>query len=286
MKDIQQKFASISVWKKGAQRAPHKPLLLLWSLARVQQEGRQYFPFPEVRQPMLQLLEEFGPYRQRHNMRNPFARLRNDGLWELSKPFPRNYVPTVKELQSVEAGFPDAIFQKLLAHPEQISTLAQNLLDAHFSETLHEDICEAIGLDLSLGSAVSSVEKRRRDPKFRQKVLEAYNFRCAICGFELYMGGRSLGLEAAHIKWHQAGGPDRVDNGLSLCSLHHKLFDRGAFKLDADWKLRVSQKVSGPGLGSHLYPFEGKTLQLSPTYGQYPQAAFRIWHVREVFRGT
>ena len=38
----------------------------------------------------------------------------------------------------------------------------------------------------------------------------------------------TLGIEAAHIKWHQAGGPDTEDNGLALCTLHHKRFDRGA----------------------------------------------------------
>jgi HNH endonuclease len=37
------------------------------------------------------------------------------------------------------------------------------------------------------------------------------------------------GLEAAHIKWFQARGPDVVQNGLALCSLHHKIFDLGAF---------------------------------------------------------
>jgi putative restriction endonuclease len=40
-----------------------------------------------------------------------------------------------------------------------------------------------------------------------------------------------LGLEAAHIKWFQAGGPDIEANGLAMCSLHHKLFDLGVFTI-------------------------------------------------------
>ncbi len=43
------------------------------------------------------------------------------------------------------------------------------------------------------------------------------------------MGGHAIGLEAAHIKWFPAHGPDVVPNGLALCSVHHKIFDLGAF---------------------------------------------------------
>ena len=44
----------------------------------------------------------------------------------------------------------------------------------------------------------------------------AYGDRCAVCG-----------VEAAHVMWLQAGGPDDVRNGLVLCALHHAAFDRG-----------------------------------------------------------
>lgn len=70
-----------------------------------------------------------------------------------------------------------------------------------------------------------------RDPGFRRAVLRAHEHRCAVCGFDIRLGARSLALDGAHIKWHQAGGPDDVQNGLALCVLHHKLFDEGAFTL-------------------------------------------------------
>lgn len=37
---------------------------------------------------------------------------------------------------------------------------------------------------------------------------------------------------------HHLGGPDVEPNGLALCALHHKLFDLGAFTIDAS-ELRV-----------------------------------------------
>ena len=55
----------------------------------------------------------------------------------------------------------------------------------------------------------------------------------------------SVALEAAHIKWHQAGGPDEESNGLALCTMHHKLFDRGVFTLSDKMKVIVSEIANG-----------------------------------------
>ena len=46
-------------------------------------------------------------------------------------------------------------------------------------------------------------------------------------------------LEAAHIKAHQFGGSDRFDNGLWLCSLHHRLTE-GKIKGWRDDKIDVT----------------------------------------------
>jgi len=76
---------------------------------------------------------------------------------------------------------------------------------------------------------VLETTRKKRDPAFRQKVLKAYEWRCAVCGFDVKLGTVAIALDAAHIRWHQAGGPDVENNGLALCVLHHKTFDLGAF---------------------------------------------------------
>jgi putative restriction endonuclease len=58
-----------------------------------------------------------------------------------------------------------------------------------------------------------------------------------------------LGIEAAHIMWHQAGGPATIQNGLALCILHHKLFDRGVFTFSEDRMVQVSELAHG---GKHF----------------------------------
>ena len=71
-------------------------------------------------------------------------------------------------------------------------------------------------------------------------VIEAWDRQCAFCGFDGAAGGGVVGIEAAHVRWFKLGGPDDLDNGLALCSLHHKLFDRGALGLDANYHVQVS----------------------------------------------
>jgi putative restriction endonuclease len=70
------------------------------------------------------------------------------------------------------------------------------------------------------------------DPQFRLRVLTAYEYRCAVCGFDVRLGSVSIALDAAHIRWHQAGGPELERNGLALCVLHHKTFDLGALTVN------------------------------------------------------
>jgi putative restriction endonuclease len=94
-----------------------------------------------------------------------------------------------------------------------------------------------------------------------------------------------VGLEAAHIKWHQAGGPDAEINGLALCALHHKLFDRGAFTLSDSIKIEVSERAHGStGFDEWLMAFHGKQLYPPQRGSYYPEPKFIDWHVREVFQ--
>ena len=81
----------------------------------------------------------------------------------------------------------------------------------------------------------------------REMVLTAYEDRCAFCGYDGMIGAAPVGLEAAHVRWWAYGGPDDVDNGLCLCSLHHKLFDKGVLGIGDGHRILVSQSFVGRG---------------------------------------
>jgi putative restriction endonuclease len=101
-----------------------------------------------------------------------------------------------------------------------------------------------------------------------------------------------IALEAVHIKWHNAGGPDDEKNGLALCSLHSKLFDRGAFTLTDNFEIMVSDRVFGScGFNEWLMAFHGKRINPPKGTSYLPSLEFCDWHVicdwhvKEVFHG-
>jgi putative restriction endonuclease len=99
------------------------------------------------------------------------------------------------------------------------------------------------------------------------------------------MGEKLVGVEAAHIKWHKAGGPDVENNGIALCSLHHKLFDLGVYTIDDQLRMLVSEKVHGKGADQWLISFHGKSLRPPQSRSYYPEVDYLEWHVNEVFKG-
>lgn len=144
---------------------------------------------------------------------------------------------------------------------------------------MHDDLLKAVGLDYI------QITKRTRDPEFRKLVLIAYEYKCAVCSFSVRLGDSLIGLEAAHIKWHQAGGPDIESNGLALCSMHHKLFDRGAFTITPKYEIKVAQSANGAGgLDEWLLRYHGKTLSAPQSRDYQPAEEYVKWHRTNVFR--
>lgn len=289
---LQEQIAEVSVWSRGDQRAPHKPLLLLQALGRLQRNETRLVRYEEVEGPLRQLLALFGPPRKSHHPEYPFFYLKNDGLWEFKAEGPltlrkgKNSPTRASLIQSgASGGFPQALHSLLQADPRLLSQVALQLLDDHFPETLHAEILDAVGL------AVSSERNPRamrqpRDPEFRPMVLRAYNYRCAVCGYDAQLDGSVVGLEAAHMKWHRAQGPDQIDNGLALCSLHHKSLDYGLITVDRDHRVQVSARVSGGGTVERSIV----RYHQSPLVGPQPGVArleerYLAWHEREVFKG-
>jgi hypothetical protein len=116
-----------------------------------------------------------------------------------------NTDPLKSELLARDArgGFSAEVQAALKADPTLAAEIAARLLRRHFPDSVHDDVLNAVGLDLDAAATAD----RKRDPRFRQRVLTAYEWRCAVCGLDVRLGSVSIVLEAAHIRWHQAGGP-------------------------------------------------------------------------------
>lgn len=279
--EFMQRVSNLNVWKNNGVRAPHKPLVLLYALGKLQNEQAQFFRFDEVEETLEKLLIDFGPKRKSNHPEEPFIRLETSGIWKINQLISTISKRLLRE-GKVEAGFTDEVFNLLMTNPDIIQQAAYTILNLHFPDTIHEDILEAVGLDFS----VSGFQRKKRDPQFRDKILRAYGYSCAVCGFNVRLGHTLVGIEAAHIKWHQAGGPDIEENGIALCSLHHKLFDRGVFTLNPERILIVSEEAHGTiGFEEWLLKFHSKPITKPISHQYEPDQSFLFWHVKEVFKG-
>jgi len=284
---ILENFQNLKIWRKGDERAPHKPLLALYALGKVARNEGRLISFEELDQKVGQLLENFGPPRKTLVI-HPFWRLQTDQIWEVEKAdelsLTKSGEPKKTELiqKQIRGGFKEEVYERLRKDFHLFRAIAQDLLEKHFPESIHEDILQAVGFDLN----AESNAVRRRNPAFRDRVLRAYEFRCAVCGFDMRMDHNPVCLEAAHIKWHAVGGPDEEKNGLALCTLHHKLFDRGAFTLSDGLEVLVSDRANGSqAFSDWLLKYHGKKVSAPQRTIYQPDMSFRNWHVREVFKG-
>lgn len=289
---------------REARYAPHKPLLLLMALARLQQGLPRQVSFKTVEPELKHLLTEFGPSSAPITRHLPFWHLHTDEqgqLWELQLPaelqkYPRGTAPSLTAMrrEDVSGGFSAEVERVLRANPGLIVEVARGLLQDTFPETLHDDVAQAVGLDMTETAHAARdgedtftySQRRQRNRTFRDRVLRAYEYRCCVCGFDLRLGHVPAGLEAAHIQWHTVGGPDIEPNGLSLCALHHKLFDLGAFTLEpSSLKIVFSEHaIAGErGMKGELR-HHGQDLLRPTTTDAAPGPAFMKWNWTYVFK--
>ena len=73
--------------------------------------------------------------------------------------------------------------------------------------------------------------------KFTVNVLEAYQYRCAICELQLNL------VEAAHIVPRENGGTYEITNGIALCHNHHHAFDRHLIIINPDYRIKINSQV-------------------------------------------
>ncbi|MFE0512943.1 phosphorothioated DNA-binding restriction endonuclease [Streptomyces sp. NPDC058964] len=289
--DWLERTARLRQWSRSGTRAPHKPLLLLYALGRFQEDADGALRYSAVEQDLQRLLTEYGP-PNRTTPAYPFHHLVSDGVWEVrTDRGPGSPGSGVRDLRVTGAAgrlAPD-LRSALRREPSLLGRMARLLLELHFPPSLHDELLEAVGLELEPGRTERhSAPRRRRDPRMRELVLTAYEYRCAFCGYDGRIDTVPVGLEAAHVRWWAFDGPDDIENGLCLCSLHHKLFDKGVLGVGSGHRILVSHRFVGhsPAAREHVTALVDRPL-IGPQAGARPVAAtHRDWHTGQVFRGS
>jgi hypothetical protein len=131
-----------------------------------------------------------------------------------------------------------------------------------------------------------------RERGFRQAVIEAYSFRCCICGMKINSpDSLTWEVEAAHIVPHRLQGKDDIWNGISFCRLHHWAFDVGWFTLLDDYKIQVSERIdylpSDFGRQGDYYflkmMLDNKSIHLPLENDNHPHQNAILWHRENIF---
>lgn len=292
LEQVLERLMSLRQYQHQGKRVPHKPLLVLLALGQLEATGSSAVTWGLAQTRLAELIHEFGPQTRtgaKQSAAYPFTRLRSDGVWSLDADVPNDAVgdldranPTGRLESGLEAQLRDATTR---------ATVARALVEAHFPDTVAPDVLIAAGLDPAarFHSGVTArlqAPQRQRSRRWVLEILKAWHECCAFCGYDGRLGSTPVGLEAAHVRWFNLGGPDDLDNGLALCSLHHKLFDRGALGLSPDLTVVVSPGFTARTEASkRIYDLHGRELRPRPGSAT-PAEHHRVWHEEQVFRSA
>lgn len=273
----------------GGGRSPYKPLLLLWILGQLKKNGTAEFSYADLEQEVSHLIDEFSPTStNRYRVEMPFFHLEND-LWQISGSEKLEPKRSVLRRANAVGRLQPGVEKLLLSEPGLIEAVARFIVDTHFTDSYLEPIFDVIGLDVGFDGVpgvVISIDQKKRDPKFRDAVLVAWRKQCAMCGYDGEMFNTSVAIEAAHVKWFSQGGPDELDNGLALCSLHHKLFDWGVLGIGQEFKIVVADGFIGKSLAADqfVYQLHDKSIRDPAPNKPMPSLDFLGWHIEQVFQ--
>jgi uncharacterized protein YjbI with pentapeptide repeats len=118
-----------------------------------------------------------------------------------------------------------------------------------------------------------SVARRQGQSKFRQSLLEAYNYRCAITGCNAQEA-----LEAAHIIPYSETENNHLSNGLLLRADLHTLFDLDLIAINPEtMKVHLAPSLRRTDYGE----LDGKSLKLPKNKAYFPRRDALQWRCNQ-----
>jgi len=133
--------------------------------------------------------------------------------------------------------------------------------------------------DFFVPDSIGRRRTRNRQDVFRDMVLTSYGHQCALCD----IGIEEL-LVAAHIVPWAVDPMNRLNprNGISLCALHDRVFDRGPMTILDDGTIELSPRLAEepPGILERLLG----TGQLRLPHESPPDEKFLQYHREHIFQ--
>ncbi|MGW8330973.1 HNH endonuclease [Streptomyces sp. NPDC055897] len=256
---LMERLKSLKVHLRDGRQSRHKPLTLMWAIARNARGGSRLAPWPEFRDEVGKLLIEFGRPQSSPTPEYPFWHLRTSGLWDIDG-LPAEQAGKIRvsvlDRSKPQAGFTHQA-DRLLRDPFVRSQAIAVLRETYFADFDQHDLMQQIGLagyENASGVEALAEEQEQKGPAERRatntsrivrdvglanKVKEMHSDHCQVCGMQL---AKRFGTysEAAHIRGlgQPHNGPDELSNLLVLCPNHHVQFDTLAIYVDPEGVVR------------------------------------------------
>lgn len=155
-------------------------------------------------------------------------------------------------------------------------------LEAVIADPAESDVAVATATSEPRRRVLSQVARHLRDGGFAARVLRAYGSACAMCGVQLRL------IDAAHIIPVPTANNDLTSNGVALCAIHHRAFDRGLVSMDESYRVVLNpdkaEALRAENLAAGLGAFREKLralLALPPAVSDRPNPEFIVRGNRE-----
>ena len=117
---------------------------------------------------------------------------------------------------------------------------------------------------------------------FRRTVLSSYEYSCCVCGIDI-----PVLLIGSHIKPWAVSEEQRInpENGLCLCTLHDKAFDRGLIAVNQNLDILISSRVfksESEFVQTTIKRFAGQKMRSPRRFSPDPDCL--NWHLQNVFQ--
>ncbi len=168
---------------------------------------------------------------------SPSIQIREEAL---RKAHIKGVAPWEKDNQEIAIAFRSDFIGEYVRNLESLHSFGESDADLEILEEVTDNPDEVNDTEIATvtverQNAVISVKKKIRDNSFKSRILTSYSNKCAFCGVQLKL------IDAAHIVPVQHDGTDETPNGIALCALHHRAFDRNLVTFNGDYQIIYNQ---------------------------------------------
>ena len=298
--------------KRG--KSKHQPILLLSIIDLIAQgvirENRIYVS-DDLEKTFEKYWEVLGPDSQDCGLHYPFWYLESRGFWHKtlksgfndSNPKKRLNINKNTLREAVEyASLDDELFN-ILQEPNSRAELIDTLIDTWFSLNrddigdilqVNQDLIKLAEKEVEISANRPNFDKEptfylRKSPVrnaiFRKAVVEAYDYRCALCRLKVIRKITQNIVDGSHIKPFSKFYDNQINNGISLCKNHHWAFDQGWFAIDDNYRIIVANDLEEESPNARcMKDFHSETILLPTSDHDLPRLESLEWHRLNVFR--